>query len=482
MPFDRSFESSRLLACLAIAMVWLAACGGEPLKTAHVAYPTNAPDRIRIENVTVFDAEFLVVRAGRDVTIANGRIESVVPHGSAMEDANTHTISGEGATLVPGLIDMHGHIASSTGPTWEFGFPTPDENLVGFAYSGVTTVFDPSDASPDAYERRARVANRELVGPRIFTTGKMLTCPDGHPQAMVQAFAPGWLAWWLEDQVATAIGTVAEAHAEVDSLAESGADGIKIAIDAIPLSAPILRREIASAVVDRARDHGLRTVAHIGTTQDAIDAAEAGVALWVHGVYKERIPNDKIAQLARYEIPMVVTIEVFDRYARGSRGPIEPTRLERETVGADVLARFYPIPDEFDLGPLASWIDIANGSKAVGMDNLRRLRAAGVAILAGSDVQSGVFPGASLHRELRNLVDAGMSPAEAIRAATLDPARYLADGGEVDSGLIAEGLRADLVLVEGDPTRDIGALENIREVFLGGIPIERAPVENDATL
>jgi len=66
---------------------------------------------------------------------------------------------------------------------------------------------------------------------------------------------------------------------------------------------------VARAISDRARTYGLRTVAHIGTTRDALIAAEAGVALWVHGVYKERIPDRDIAVLANYHIPMVATIE-----------------------------------------------------------------------------------------------------------------------------------------------------------------------------
>ncbi|MDP6980140.1 MAG: amidohydrolase family protein [Myxococcota bacterium] len=476
MLFDRLARSARTTFVVAVASVILTSCGGEAPETAHVAWPSTAPERVLIENVAVFDSEALVVRPGRDVVIADRRIEAVRPHASQSAAEGARVIDGRGATLVPGLIDMHGHIAASTLPTWDFGLPTPEANLTGYAYSGVTTVFDPSDPSGDAFERRARVADHELVGPRIFTTGKMLTCPDGHPRALVQAFAPGWIAWWLEDQVATGIESIAEAQAEVDVLAEAGADAVKIAIDAIPLTAPTLRRELAQAVVARARDHGLRTVAHIGTTRDAIDAGEAGVALWVHGVYKERIPDAQIAQLASYGIPMVATIEVFDRYARGIRGPIQATRLERETVSPEVLERFHPIPDDFELGALASWIDIATESRVNQFDNLRRLRAAGVTILAGSDVQSGVFPGASLHRELANLVDAGMSPAEAIRAATLDPARFIANGGEPDAGIIAAGKRADFILVEGDPTRDIAALSNIREVFLDGVAIERAAV------
>jgi imidazolonepropionase-like amidohydrolase len=109
-------------------------------------------------------------------------------------------------------------------------------------------------------------------------------------------------------------------------------------------------------------------------------------------------------------------------------------------------------------------------------DNARRLRAAGVTLLAGSDTQPGVFPGAGLHRELALLHAAGLEPLEAIRAATLHPARFLAGGAEPDVGRIAVGARADLLLVDGDPTRDLAALHAIRAVVLGGVRLEREPV------
>lgn len=467
----------RGVAAAAIASLFaLWGCAGTPPETARVAWMSGVAEDLVIENVAVFDPVTGDVQGGRDVFVADRRILAVVPHAVREVPAGATVISGAGATLVPGLIDMHGHIAASTAPTWEFGFPTPEENLRGYVYAGVTTVFDPSDASGDAFERRARIANHELIGPRVFTTGKLLTCPHGHPRSLVRAFAPGWIAWWLEEQVASAVDSVEEAHREVDLRAQEGADAIKIAVDAIPLDAPILRREIASAIVERAREHGLRTVAHIGTTEDAIESGEAGVALWVHGVYKERIPDSEIARIAGYGIPMVATIEVFDRYARGMQGPIVPTPLERETVSAEVLESFHPMPDDFELGDFAEWVDVARESKANQFDNLRRLREAGVTVFAGSDVQSGVFPGASLHRELAHLVEAGMTPAQALRAATLDPARFLAGEGELDAGIIAAGKRADLVLVEGDPTRDIAALANIREVILDGVRVDRTPV------
>jgi imidazolonepropionase-like amidohydrolase len=87
-----------------------------------------------------------------------------------------------------------------------------------------------------------------------------------------------------------------------------------------------------------------------------------------------------------------------------------------------------------------------------------------------------VFPGPGLHRELANLVRAGLTPTEAIRAATLDAARFLTESDAPDFGNVAVGQRADLVLVDGDPTRDVAALAEIREVFLSGTPLVRTPI------
>jgi imidazolonepropionase-like amidohydrolase len=108
--------------------------------------------------------------------------------------------------------------------------------------------------------------------------------------------------------------------------------------------------------------------------------------------------------------------------------------------------------------------------------NALRLHRAGVTILAGSDCQSGVFAGAGLHRELAQMVGAGFTPMDAIRAATVDPAIFLSNGEEPEFGIVAVGKRADLLLVEGDPSRDIEALGRIRQVFLEGVPLERVPV------
>ena len=463
--------------CAALAGALLAACAG-PAPSVRVMPTSPRPSAVWIADVAVLDVVKGERASARDVLVANARIAAITPAGASAPPAGALVLSGKGATLVPGLVDMHGHVYASSNAIWSGGLPTPEENLRSYLYSGVTTVFDPGDGSSDAFERRDLVARGDLVGPRIYTAGPIHTAPEGHPIALVREFAPWWIAWYAAPRVAVAVDSVEEANEAVDRLAQHRPDAVKIVIDEIPLGSPRMRPDVARAIADRARRHGLRAVAHIGTTRDAIIAAESGAAMWVHGVYKERIPDAEIAVLAGYHIPVVATIEVFDNYARLRRGPREATALERETVPAAVLDAFGPIPDGFDTGTLTSWLDLNSQSVAARTENVRRLHAAGVVIFAGSDTQSGVFPGPGLHRELANLARAGLTAIEVIRAATIGPARFLADSDSPDWGNAAVGQRADLLLVEGDPTRDVAALSAIRAVLLDGVPIARTPVEN----
>ena len=429
-------------------------------------------------DVTVLDVETGRRLTFRDVTVRDGRIAAIEAAGRGTPPKGAVVVPGAGATLIPGLVDMHGHVNTQSAPPWAGEFPNPDAMLAGYLYAGVTTVFDPGDSGADATRRRDAIARGSQLGPQIFTAGPVHTAPEGHPIALVKALLPGWISWYVARQVAVPLPDADAARRAARSLGARGVDLAKIVIDEIPLGSPRLDREVASAFVATARGEGLRTVAHIGTTEDAIDAAEAGVAAWVHGVYKERISDADVAKLAGYGIPMVTTTEVFDSYARIRKGPRVATPIEREIASASVLDSFHPIPDGFDTGALDSWQELNFEAYEAGVriENVRRLHAAGVTILAGSDTQSGVFPGAGLHRELGHLVAAGMTPLEALRAATLDPARFLEATETPSFGNVRVGQRADLLLVSGDPTRDIGAVSRIREVVAAGRRLGRTPV------
>ncbi|MFK7976104.1 MAG: amidohydrolase family protein [Halioglobus sp.] len=480
MNFIAAFTSTTrlreypLILSLGLSLGLLSACmSPEESSPIAVSIVDTGTKPLHIKNVTLFDSITLSSITGQDVVVENGKIASVCPAGTCAVSAQAHSIEGEGATLLPGLIDMHGHISTTTGPTWEMASPNVQDNLNAYVYAGVTTVFDPGDSSEEAFSRRAQTESGELIGPRIFTAGKIITDPAGHPRAMIDAFAPWWISWLVKPGVATGVSSTGEAVDAVNERLDAGADAIKLVVDSIPLDATIMPTDVLKALIDQTHARGSRAVAHIGTTADALVAAENGIDLWIHGVYKERIADDVIERIAAFDIPMVTTSEVFDRYGRALSGPVQPTRLESQMISQEKLASFYPPPEDFELGNLAGWVELMSNTREDRLENVSRLHAAGVTILAGSDTQSGVFPGTGLHREIATLVAAGLTPSQAIRAATYDSARYLSGDSEPDSGFIAPGKRADLLLVNGDPTVDISALSDIREVVLNGRLLQR---------
>jgi imidazolonepropionase-like amidohydrolase len=443
-----------------------------------VERPATSPSALLIRSVAVMDVETGTVTSDQDVWVTGGRITGIAPAGNAPALPGVLELDGAGATLLPGLIDMHGHVIQSSAPRWVGGRPDPEANLRSYLYCGVTTVLDPGALETQIFVLRERVASGELPGPRIYAAGPMVTAPGGHPVPIFEQLAPWWIRWYLVPRYTRQVETAEQARQAVQSIAALGADVIKLSVDRIPEQTPRIRREAVAAAAEAAGRLNLRAVAHIGSVEDAVDTGDAGVALWVHGVYKERIPDEHIAPLAAYGIPMVPTIEVYENYALLGQGPRVPTALERETVPADILEAFNHPPTapsragEF-FGP---WLAQLRTARPEWHDNVRRLRAAGVIMLAGSDTQSGVFPGPGLHRELQHLVAAGMTPAEAIRAATLDAARFLAGEDDPDFGMVAPGKRADLLLVEGDPTTDLQVLSRIRTVIKDGVPLVRTPL------
>jgi len=456
------------MACAALA----AACSREP---PLVSMPPAGAEPTLIRAVPVFDGLATERGAPRDVLLADGRIARIGAANSITPPPGATVIEGAGLTLLPGLIDVHGHTGSASEPTWWGAFPDPERNLQSYLYCGVTTVLDPGGLDDESFERRAAIADGTLLGPTMLAAGPIFTTPDGHPAALLRALLPWYLRWYVVPHFVREVATPEEARAAVAALAESGPDVIKIAVDAIPLPAPVIAADVARAIVEAAHARGIRAVAHIGTVEDALLAADAGVDAWMHGVYKEPIPDEIVPRLAAADIPYVATSVVFDGYADVAEGIRAPTRLERETVAPEVLDGFAPVPEDFAPEDLTAFTRMLPATREARCENVRRVHAAGVTVLAGADAQAGVFPGPGLHRELAILSRCGLTNGEALRAATGFAARFVADDPDPPYGIVAEGKVADLVLVEGDPLADIGATERIREVFRRGVRLERHP-------
>lgn len=459
----------RHVACAVLA-AFLAGCGG---KHAFVTRATDANPSGVIRNVRVFDAPRAALLDGlRDVVFRDGRIAAVAPPG-VVAPGLTET-DGRGGTLLPGLIDVHTHIGGVASPSWHTELPDEEENLTAFLYAGVTTLLDAGALTPAIFGLRDRVRSGAVLGPHLYAAGPMFTAPGGHPVGLMRDNLPFWIRWYILPRIAREVATPEAARQAVDALLADHPDVIKIAVDDLVPGEPRIATEVIAAITARAHENRLRVVAHIGRSRDVVDSVGAGVDALMHNVYTDPISDEAVEKIAAAKVPVVATIGIWDTVEQlGTLRPEALSPLTREIAKPGVLAALSQFPGDRERERLGAMTKPLRDGHAARRANLAKLRAAGVVILAGSDaVNSGQFPGAGLHDELGKLVEAGMAPGEALRAATHENARFLA-GPDADFGEIAPTQRADLVLVDGDPTADIAATQRITHVWLDGVALIR---------
>lgn len=405
---------------------------GEPSSTS--AEPASGPILI-IEGAAIFDGESLI--PGGTVVVQDGFIVEV---GStvAMRDPSEGAIviDGRGLTLLPGLIDSHTHTFSVA-------------ELAEAARFGVTTELDmlsppglgvalraESDAGTVGAVADVRSAGNGVLAPRGFGTH------FGTPYATL-------------DNPADADAFVAERLAE-------GSDYIKILQDdgsLWNLEWPALEGSVVSAVIAAAHAREVVVVAHAPKASDALHAVHEGIdgLIMIYGGGANPALIEGLEQTGAFLIPTM-------GFALSLCG--EPTGAE---LAADPdLAPFLSAAMADELERLRTIPDVACGQFR---DALEELVASDVTLLAGTDCpQPGIVHGVTLHGELEMFVDMGMDPLDALKSATSAAADAF---GLSDRGRIAAGLRADLVLVEGDPTLDITRTRAIRRVFVRGVEVMR---------
>ena len=398
-----------------------------------------------VRNVRLFDGEKAVDRA--DVVVEGERISTVTPNPGNLEyDADRYdVIDGAGATLLPGLIDSHTH-------------PTGDALALAILF-GVTTEMDLFTVPERLGTQRAVAAARNDVADiRSASTGA--TVLGGHPSMLIglsfrEQFpvidGPGDAARFVRDRVA------------------EGADFIKLLIDdgtAMGHPSPTLSEETARLVVAEAHAHGLLALAHATSVQNTLAAVRAGADGLVH-VFMDQPPDQDVVNTIKeagvFVIPTLVTM--------GSMAG----ELTGQAVADDGRARPY-IPDEWHQNLCTCWQLGSPSSLRNAKLATSALHRAGVTIVAGTDAADvgilGTAHGVSLHQELALLVDCGLTPTEALTAATSSAATSFR---LPDRGRIAPGRQADLLMVDGDPTAEITASLSIQAVWRRGQRLRRAP-------
>lgn len=367
----------------------------------------SSPDKFAIANVRVFEGQAL--SAPRTVFIENGLIGEA---DNFTLSTDSSIVDGGGATLLPGFIDAHIHLDS------------PD-NLTQLARWGVTTGLDMGTNPQSLVD-----SLREVHGLTDIRSALSPASGPGGLQTTMNIFAPSTVVTGPDDAARFIADRVAE-----------GCDFVKIIIeDPAEKGQAALSLETLKALVVEAHISGFLTIAH--ASSDA--AVQLGIDAWVdvltHVPLRSKVTPEQVEQLVAKGIAVVPTLAMM----------------------AGIGAKFG-MPTEGQ-GP-----GIHTAQASVG-----EMKAAGVLVVAGTDANNApAVPfspkhGESLHDELALLVGAGLTPVEALRSATVLAASLFRLR---DRGAIEPGLRADLVLIDGDPTADISVTRNIRQVWVEGVAV-----------
>ena len=410
------------------------------LRTIGPCLAATESNSFAFRNVRVFDGERMIPRT--DVLVREGRIAALGP-GIAIP-AGILQIDGTGETLLPGLLDSHVHV-----------FPGAEADALRF---GVTTVLDMFDLSHEfAKWRRQRESLAKTDEADTWAAGTGVTVKGGAPLEMLP---PGITVPTLDN--------AAQAQPFVDARVHEGSDYIKLFIETLAeygdsRRMPTLTHQEVCAVVRAAHRDGKLAIVHVQSEDGAREAIDCHADALAHTFFDRPADRSFAALAKRSGIVVETTLDVLAdeaglalSRALAASPDVAPllSQSQKETLGAPPS---HPHPE---------YLHNALGT-------LRVLHAAGVPILAGTDAPNpGTAFGLTLHEELQLLVQAGFTPTEALNAATALPAAFFHLG---DRGRIAPGMRADLVLVHGDPIRDIGATLAISAIWKNGFPVDRRP-------
>ena len=388
------------------------------------------------------------------VLLRGDRIEAVGSFASVPVPPGSTVIDVSGKTVMPGLADMHVHLSG--------GWDGDRDDMLGYQrylnallYSGVTTVLDTGNVLPFIQQIKQEAAAGRLVSPTIKMAGPLIDGPD-----------PLW------PPLSYSVASTAQMPSLVKGLKSAGVDVVK---GYVGLSEPALR-----ALVDAGKAEGLRVFVDAGARNGTTVVAETGIAAFAH-LGTRPLTDEALTLIKDKSIANITTLAVEESFSRRRFADLSfmtaplvadvmPPNFRSQ---ASAFMKHSPTEDE------ARRAATSTQRLAISMGNAKRLSDAGALLVAGTDSPyPGVYYGEGLHRELELLVEAGLTPLQALSAATRNAARLMNE--EKEWGSIAPGLRADLVVVNGDPSRSISDTHRVEMVFQRGHQIDRSALRFDS--
>ena len=434
-------------------------------------------DSFLIRNARIFVGDGRIIESGA-VLVRHGRIEQLF-EGTAPDAASlkAEPVEASGKTILPGLIDVHVHIGAPGGFYDDFKDVATEHvserALAQYLYSGVTTVKSTGDQLDSSIELRKRVSDGVFLGSEFLTSGPLFTTEGGHGTEYFSWLAGPQKAQALE-QFVRVPKSVGEAHQQVRDLHDKGVDAIKAVLESGRSGRLFERMDTAlfGAVVDEAKAQHLPIAVHTGSARDVEDAVNAGVNGIEHGSFSDVIPDELFAKMAAAGITYDPTLSVLEAFRDLSAGKADllARSLVQQAVSQKLLTGTRNALKKETPNPQQT--TGISGALGVARNNLLRAWKAGVPLVTGSDAGNMlVFHGPTVHREMQLWVEAGIPPAVALQAATYNAAKLL--GAENRIGLIKVGHTANLLVVDGDPTKDIAATRRVQLVMKSGLVVKR---------
>ncbi len=392
--------------------------------------------------------------------VEDGTITSVGRRGDVTVPAGGARVDLTGKTVIPALVSLHGHLGYQRGLSYAAENYTRDnilDHLNRYAYYGVGTIVSlGTDAGDLAFQIRADQDAGRLGGARLRTAGRGLAAPNAGPGAAALR--------------GSAYGVTSEedGRRKVAELAARGVDVVKIWVDDRNGTVQKLSPAFYRAIVDEAHARDLRVIAHVFYLADAKDLVQARVDGFAHLVRDQEIDDELVAAITEHDVFVMPNLGISERGTHGEPPAWLDDPLLGDTVSAEVIQR---AKDSFSRRTEAR-VERARASYARMARSLAKLNAAGALIVLGAD--SGVqdhFFGYTEQRELELMVAAGLTPGEAIVAATSRPAEQL---GLENVGRLVAGNSADFVVLDANPLDDIANTRRIAQIYLKGKQIDRA--------
>lgn len=421
------------------------------------AEKTEAPpaEVFLIEGAQVIDGTGRGPQSGVVLVVKGQRIVSIGPGSQIATPPDARKIDARGKTIIPGLINAHGHLGLvAHGQNRADGYTKENvqDQLIQYETYGVTSMLSLGLNRDIAYEWRKQQRLGDLPGVSIFLAGRGIGVPQGAPGLPVAA-----------DQLYRP-KTPEEARANVGEMAARQPDIVKIWVDDSFGKVPKMKPEIYSAVVDEAHKQGLRVAAHVFYLADAKSLVSAGVDALAHSIRDQPADSQLVRMMKSghvYYVPTLTVDESFfafaedpaltrDAFFAGAVTPEVRKRLDSDEYRNNVN-NDPNVPRE-------------KGALALAMRNVRTLHDAGVAMAFGTDSGANALriPGWAEHRELELLVRAGLTPMDALVTATAGSAEFLK---ATDRGTLAPGKLADFLILAGNPLEDIRNTRRIVSIW-----------------